>query len=1773
MPGKEFPIAVIGIATRLPGAQSCNDLWKLLATDKNGAKKLLPRRSSNVPHIISAFRDHLVDEKDPFLTGSYLESVDEFDCAFFSIDEREAIHIEPEQRIFLEAVWNLFEDSGYSCKIKGTHIGVYVGSTTSKYECILTKCVSTQYSLVLSFRVSHMFDLHGPAITLPVGCSSLSAVHLACEGLLSGECEMAIVGEVSVDLLPLNLKQNVWENVGGGIKISCSEGCGVVLLKPLHNPIADMDFVYAVLKTTSSNRHGTLLDPDCLCHTWKLAHIFPDHIACFEFHSGKASVEDPVMVCSITNALKNLKNGQKFSLQSIGAITGQLACSGGGIFAGIKAILCLMKRNMLLVTNAPKQSSNNDLKEACTSVIEKATSSRSASCSTFDASGSSVHVVLKEYLYSQNIESVDNNVVPISEHHNSQLLVMAANSPNSLLRFISDLFAFFKSSEDRSYRHLQNVCYSLNSGRKHDNLCYRAVIFAENWDQMHHNLKFLLDNELIIDLSQTSAAFEKKWRYNEGCGAFHSPSSLSVNVSSIAGGFYDAILTYVKGISISWSHSYGNNNELRKIPFDKIIRLWPKPVYPVCLIPSQQQPQNLCENFKHVPTIKPPAAYSSLLAEALNNMLGENYDWCTNGDKSLLSLTGIDGGKLTHICETLQGTSCDLVQLPDDPTFNGDKLAHICGTLQGTSCDVQLPDDPTFNTLTAHLVNTTQRSAEIPCNQQEEGPTADSIICLRVVLNEHPLSKNLSNAQQSKLLIQGACPQSTAFVHTVAYYTQDSSTFTGVFEYLVQRHPILACVIHKHSCIQNYEIGIDQHVVKFDIKVESIECLEEASQYLRETIPVIKIFASPIAVFRLLKVSNNDVTVVAVHVHHIISDEFTLSSIGRDIHEFLNGIGQANIVLDNYMSASEEAYFNSSQCSVDSQFWSDKFALLPPDVNLTMLSKADSIWNNSMLYQAKQITNSIPKNITAVCCRDLQITKFDYHLACTCLVVQRYLGVPEIAIAIPVNTRSAVGNNNVDGAFVNPVLFTTSININVSLIEYVQKVSKDWSLIVNHSQYPLDRVAKMIQQKHGKNYNSFCCVAFNYFSQRMSSSNKVPVHAKHAKIPFGINIISNQDNTTTISCEWAADIIDDGIAERIFDGILKLCQKAPAMLDQIISNIQVLSSIELDLIYSFSHTKSSVNSNGLSLVHIFEDNVNKDPSACAVACQNRTLTYEQLNTLATRIAFGLIQQVGRVTLHNKPVLLLSDKDEYAIVSILGIWKAGGHYLPVSITTYKSVVESTSVAAVIVNLPTDDMCDLYFKAKVFNVTDLLLNTASDVREEKTTEDQLAYIIRTSGTTGKAKQCKVSHKNLSIIANAWKIKYDMTTFHVNVLQWAPITFDVFIGDLVKALICSNGVLTICPNQYRLDIPYIIGAIKQQQVTLAEVTPQFGSQLVQNAKHGDLDSLKLFILGSDVLSSHVYMKVKRHLNKNQRVLNSYGMTEATIDSSFFEGSILPKTRSNTVPIGKPLPGVHLYVIDMQTLQPCPVGTIGELYIGGSALASGDVRKCYIKGIDHECLKTGDAACWLPSGDLELLGRLDNVVKLRGFRMSTTEIESKIITHVKGIQDVCVTVLASDEPRNVTKFLCAFVVLEPHFSVDYITVKSMLCGNIPDYMLPDVVHPIEMLPMSENGKVNYKALPKLSDIWNRKIISETSLREQTPAHVTLTYLLAEAMDILPNQVNTEQTFMEQGCNSLILLRFVSLIKDRSSYDIEIATVFSYPSISSLAIYINEIEEHGNCK
>ena len=301
------------------------------------------------------------------------------------------------------------------------------------------------------------------------------------------------------------------------------------------------------------------------------------------------------------------------------------------------------------------------------------------------------------------------------------------------------------------------------------------------------------------------------------------------------------------------------------------------------------------------------------------------------------------------------------------------------------------------------------------------------------------------------------------------------------------------------------------------------------------------------------------------------------------------------------------------------------------------------------------------------------------------------------------------------------------------------------------------------------------------------------------------------------------------------------------------------------------------------------------------------------------------------------------------------------------------------------------------------------------------DRTAYVIRTSGSTGRPKLCKIAHKSLLVLSEAWVDACGLFPGST-ILQWAPLSFDVFIGDLVRALISTRGTLVFCPDNRRLDVLYIHELFTKYQITYVEFTPQFALRVFETAPDDVLQSLICLVIGSDVTHQSLFRTIRSKLRPDQRFIHDYGMTEATIDSIYFEEENIPITRSGTVPIGKPLPGVKAMVLDSTTMQSCPIGPVGELHLCGDIIATGDVTCLDVPGVTERALPTKDRCCWLPSGDLELFGRLDDVVKVREFRVSLTEIENKILDSAHTVKEVNVQVLKEKEKER--EYLCAFIV-----------------------------------------------------------------------------------------------------------------------------------------------------
>ncbi|MCP4217519.1 MAG: AMP-binding protein, partial [bacterium] len=227
--------------------------------------------------------------------------------------------------------------------------------------------------------------------------------------------------------------------------------------------------------------------------------------------------------------------------------------------------------------------------------------------------------------------------------------------------------------------------------------------------------------------------------------------------------------------------------------------------------------------------------------------------------------------------------------------------------------------------------------------------------------------------------------------------------------------------------------------------------------------------------------------------------------------------------------------------------------------------------------------------------------------------------------------------------------------------------------------------------------------------------------------------------------------------------------------------------------------------------------------------------------------------------------------------------------------------------------------------------------------------------------------------------------------NLLQMAAFSFDVFAGDLARALLHS-GTLVVCPQEMRTDLHLLYRLIRKHRISLFEATPALLLPLMAYIYENRLpiDSLRLLILGSDICPITDFVRLVNRFGTKMRIINSYGVTEATIDSSYYEARGNATSFSTNVPIGKPLPNMKVYVLDEDSnLQ--PIGIPGELYIGGKSVARGYINQTelthnrflpnpFIPG--GRLYRTGDRVKWLPDGNLEFLGRIDFQVKIRGFR-----------------------------------------------------------------------------------------------------------------------------------------------------------------------------------------------
>lgn len=605
-------------------------------------------------------------------------------------------------------------------------------------------------------------------------------------------------------------------------------------------------------------------------------------------------------------------------------------------------------------------------------------------------------------------------------------------------------------------------------------------------------------------------------------------------------------------------------------------------------------------------------------------------------------------------------------------------------------------------------------------------------------------------------------------------------------------------------------------------------------------------------------------------------------------------------------------------------------------------------------------------------------------------------------------------------------------------------------------------------------------------------------------------------------------------------------------------------SSKYQLLIDWNNTQVNYPQN-VCIHQLFEEQANKTPEAIAVIFEDQTLTYQQLNEKANQLAHYL-RKLGV-----KPEVLVGisvERSPEMMIGLLGILKAGGAYVPID-STYPHdrisyMIEDSQVNILLTQNHLKELFTNYQGNLIFLDTNWqnIEQETKDNPVNETTANNLIYVIYTSGSTGKPKgtmniHCGVVNRLL------WMQDEYKLTQNDRVLQKTPFSFDVSGWEFWWTLITGASLIFAKPEGHK-DSAYLAQIIKEKQITTLHFVPSMLQIFLEESNIEECTSLRLVFCSGEALPISLQKRFFERLKA--KLHNLYGPTEAAIDVTYWECD--PNTNLSTVPIGKPVANTQTYILDA-SLNPVQIGEIGELYLGGIQLARGYLNRPELtaeKFINNPFIadfqspklyKTGDLARYLPDGNIEYLGRLDNQVKIRGNRIELGEIEY-VLNEFSTIKE-SVVLAREDSPGD--QRLVAYLVTNDHQELNISELRHYLQDKLPDYMIPAIFMGIEKMPLSPNGKIDRKLLPKPDQ--HRPELANIYVAPQSELESILVEIWTALLKV--DQVGIEDNFFDLGGHSLLVVQVVNQLKESLNLELSITKLFQYPTIKDLANYIKQ--------
>ncbi|MBB3113016.1 amino acid adenylation domain-containing protein [Paenibacillus phyllosphaerae] len=981
----------------------------------------------------------------------------------------------------------------------------------------------------------------------------------------------------------------------------------------------------------------------------------------------------------------------------------------------------------------------------------------------------------------------------------------------------------------------------------------------------------------------------------------------------------------------------------------------------------------------------------------------------------------------------------------------------------------------------------------------------------------------------------------------------DAQRLAGAFEALVRRHEVL-----RTSFI--WQDGEPVQRVHEEAKPEFLElaaaCESEARTMAASFVKPFRLEEAPLLRAGLIRLSEER-HILVFDMHHIVSDGVTLDLLARELGQLYAGVsGEAPRVQYKDYAVWQQARLKSGELARSEAYWLERFAEGVPVLDLP----ADKPRPAKPSGEGGRVHAEVDEQTLAAVKRlaaESGSTVYMVLLAALQVLLSKLSGQADVVVGTPVAGRTHADTEAMAGVFINMLAMRGKPVGEKPFAAYLQEVREQALGAYEHQEYPFEELVARLEARRDMSRHPLFDVMF--VMQNMDGAklemgglriSDYPMEYRRAKLDVMLEA-SEDAGRLRLMLEYSTDLFREETARKWLRRLNELLQQAGAQPASRISDLQVLLAEEERTLAAFNQTEQ-LYPKSKTVDELFREQALRTPDRLALTKAGAGMTYRELDQRTEQVALALRRHgVGPGSI----VGLLFGHEPEAVVAMLGTMRAGGTYVPLDpehpAERIAYMVEDSGAMLLL----TDCKGGQYAGTAAHTLEELLTRETVDANGEEAAEsglsligqeigeaaDRLAYILYTSGTTGKPKGTMVTHQGLTNYI-CWSEKtYGQGAYPL----YTPLTFDLTVTSIFTPLI-GGGEVVVYGGADRSHV--LLQVLESDEVDVLKLTPAH-LKLVPQARKAP-ERLRALIVGGEQLETEAARSAWAYLGGNVDIYNEYGPTEATVGcmTHRYDPS---RDLGAAVPIGVPAANTQIYILD-SSRKPVAEGVTGELYIAGDGLARGYLNRPELTAErfvasplrEGRMYRSGDLARWLPDGTIVYAGRADDQIKIRGYRIEPGEIEHRLHEH----EAVSGAIVLGEEGE-----LTAYIVLSRETTVQ--ELREHVQASLPGYMTPERFVEVETIPLTANGKADRRALREQG---KRLGSAEAAAEPADELESRLAGMFAEVLG--HERVGATDDFFALGGHSLKATVLANRLRQQMEAEVTLREVFEHPTVRRMA-------------